>query len=700
MGIRDMVVALKHAVTGKTAGAPNFQPLFWASQNFGQGNTYPGLVQQQPGRYHTWVYSACTAIIQPLIDLPVVLYRKENEEDLIEEHPLLDLFKKPNPYMSGTNFFEAIAWNLLLTSIRTPGGQAFIVGENPTNFRKGEIPKELYVFGDDAMTPRIDAAGILCGWTLGMGNRTMELDLDQVIRVNLFNKYDWKLGLSPLAAAQIEVDQDAKAKEFNTRFLENNAMPGGMVSLEGSPPGKEIWNELKTQFTQQYTGYQNAGKTLFMPWMLKFEQFAKSHLDFSYMEQLGWNRDSILAAYRVNKWSVGVSEDLNYATAKEATRQLMERCVLPLARVIFNSLNENWIRYIDKRNLRCKLDLSEAQALKEDRSIKIKDATGLIDHGLPPSAAYEFVGLDIDTKPFPWLKEDRSLAGQFSQQMEMDAANPEKEEVAEKPSKEPKKSMVVVTKDERDNLSKAFIDKLFNPGEKEVLPVITRYFTSQRNAMQAHAKEVLKGVTSPSALDPKALLLSKKDEDGGIIRAFNPVFMAQTKRTLRGLRAEMKALSLDSTEEEIREFLKSRLLSLSEINSTTFAGVEAQLAELVTAGIDQSMTMAELGKAINDGIFDVYQGRLKQTGMIARTETATITNGVRYEVFSSAGIQKQEWLTAKDGRVRESHVAEDGNIVAIGDTFPETGLKHPNDPHGPAHEVIGCRCVALAVEED
>lgn len=701
MGIRDMVVALKNSWTGKVAGVPNFQPMFWGSSNYSHGNTYPNLVQQQPGRYHSWVYSACTAIIQPLIDLPVVMYRKENEEDLIEEHPILDLMRKPNPFMSGTNFYEAIAWNLLLTTLRTPGGQAFVVGENPTNFRKGEIPKELYVFSDDVMTPRLDANGILNGWTLGIGNSTMVLDLEQVIRINFFNKYDWKLGLSPLSAAIIEVDQDAKAKEFNSRFLENNASPGGMVSLDGAPPGQEIWKAIQTQFKEQYTGYQNAGKTLFMPWMLKFDQFARSHLDFAYMEQLGWNRDAILAAYRVNKWSVGISEDLNYATAKEATRQLMERAVLPLARTMFTALNENWIRYIDKRNLRIKLDLSEAQALKEDRSVKVKDAGLLIDQGLPPAAAYDFVGLDIDTNPFPWLKEDRSMAGQFSQQLAADKESAEeKPPKDEKPPKEPKKSLVIVTKDERDRLSKSYIEKLFAPGEKEALPVITRYFTSQRNAMQAHAKEVLSGLTSLNGFDPKALLLERKEEDGGLIRAFQPVFMAQTKRTLRQMRQEMKALSLDATEEEIRDFLKFRLLALSEINSTTFAGVEKQLADLITSGIDQSLTMPELGKAINDGIFDVYQGRLKHTGMIARTETATVTNGVRFEVFQSNSIEKQEWLTAKDGRVRDSHVAEDGNIVPVGEIFPETGLKHPNDPNGPAHEVIGCRCVCLAVEED
>lgn len=706
MGIGSLVVAAKDAMArawmGQKSIGPNFQPMFWASSNLGMGQSYPANVQLQPGRYHSWVYAACNSIIQPFVDLPVVMYSKSNEEKLIEENPVLDLIKKPNPFMSGTNFFEAILWDLLLTTIRTPGGQAFIIGEKPTNFRKGEIPKELWVFGDEGMSPRLDSQGILIGWTLGIGATTMPLELDQVIRINLFNKYDWKQGMSPLAAALIEVDQDAKAKEFNTKFLENNAMPGGMVSIEGSPPSREIYEELKTQFKQQYTGYQNAGKNLFMPWMLKFEQFARAHIDFSYMEQLGWNRDSILAVYRVNKWSVGISEDLNFATAKEATRQLIERAVLPLARVVFTALNENWIRYIGKRDLRMKLDLSEAQALKEDRSVKIKDAGALIDQGVPPSAAYDYVGLDIDTKPFPWLDEDRSMTGQFARGLEQEKE--EEREADKKPveAEKPNKSarLVRVTKDERDNLSKHFIDKVFSPGEKELIPVVTRFFISQRNDMQAYTKEFLKGLDSANGIDAKRLLLDLGEQNTAIIKSFQPLFISQVKRTFRQLRGEMKALNLDSTEDEIKQFLISRLRALSEINNTTFAGLEKELSHILTDGIDQHQTMVELGKAIHDGIFEVYQGRLKHTGMIARTETATVTNGVRFEVFKTNNINRQEWLTAKDSRVRETHLQEDGNIVSLGDAFPVTGLVHPNDPSGPPEEVINCRCVALPVEED
>ena len=57
----------------------------------------------------------------------------------------------------------------------------------------------------------------------------------------------------------------------------------------------------------------------------------------------------------------------------------------------------------------------------------------------------------------------------------------------------------------------------------------------------------------------------------------------------------------------------------------------------------------------------------------------------------------EQWLSARDEDVRESHVSEDGHVVKIGEPFPTTGLQFPSDPGGPPEEVINCRCVVLPV---
>lgn len=698
--LANMALRVAQAWAGKSV-APPVSP----STSFFLPQSPSALTaKSRPGQAHVWVYSACTAIVEPFKAIPIIL--DEGGKDKIKpvDHPVMDLFAHPNPFMSGKNFWEAILWNLLLITMRTPGGQAFVVGNVPTDFSRGEIPDELWVFSDASVQPKLDAQGVLCGWRVGYGGKVqMDLTLDEVIRIRKFNPYDWTLGLSPLAAAAVEFLQDTEAKEYNLRFLQNGAAPSGQVSLDGQPPSRDQWEQIKADFKANYSGAVNAGKTLFLPWMLKYESFARSHTDFDFMGQLGWNRDSVLAAYRVNKWAVGISEELNYATAKEAKRQLYENVIIPLGEEILEALNSQWIRNIERRGMELRMDLSVVHALKEDRTARIRDMRELVDMGWPPATAAAWLDLDIPTKGAPWLNEDRSQFALFGGGATSDEYE-ETEEDLEDGKAATRSLPAPKVKAARDALAKKFVDNIFEPGERELRPIVTRFFVQQRNAMLDRLDAMTDIPKDANAL-ANALIPEKQAEDKAIIIAYQVAYVKQAQRVLRSMRGELsgkawKALNLDSTEEEVKQFLAARLLKLSEVNSTTFKGVEKRLSEIVAEGVERSWTYDEMAAAIRSGIRDVYAQRNRQTSTIARTEIAVVTSGVRHEVFRSAGIKRKEWLSARDARVRDSHVAEDGNIVVLGQKFPVTGLLHPCDPSGPAAETINCRCVELAVEDD
>ena len=58
------------------------------------------------------------------------------------------------------------------------------------------------------------------------------------------------------------------------------------------------------------------------------------------------------------------------------------------------------------------------------------------------------------------------------------------------------------------------------------------------------------------------------------------------------------------------------------------------------------------------------------------------------------GVDAREWLSSRDGRVRESHDALDGEIVRGTETY-SNGLRFPQDPEGSPDETVQCRCVEL-----
>jgi uncharacterized protein with gpF-like domain len=63
------------------------------------------------------------------------------------------------------------------------------------------------------------------------------------------------------------------------------------------------------------------------------------------------------------------------------------------------------------------------------------------------------------------------------------------------------------------------------------------------------------------------------------------------------------------------------------------------------------------------------------------------------------GVEWKEWLTAGDERVRDMHVAADGQITKLDDYFNVGGeyLMYPGDPNGSPENIINCRCVSLPV---
>lgn len=65
----------------------------------------------------------------------------------------------------------------------------------------------------------------------------------------------------------------------------------------------------------------------------------------------------------------------------------------------------------------------------------------------------------------------------------------------------------------------------------------------------------------------------------------------------------------------------------------------------------------------------------------------------------AAGVQRKQWVSQRDTRVRKSHVDADGQIVPIRAPFIVGGapLLHPVDPKGPPQEILRCRCFMVPV---
>ena len=93
---------------------------------------------------------------------------------------------------------------------------------------------------------------------------------------------------------------------------------------------------------------------------------------------------------------------------------------------------------------------------------------------------------------------------------------------------------------------------------------------------------------------------------------------------------------------------------------------------------------------LTDRIKNIYDDFTKyRAELIARTETNAVVNEGNIEAYEqSEVVQWKEWIATLDNRVRDEHLAMDGDIVKLHGTF-SNGLKYPNEPN--------CRCAVAPV---
>lgn len=224
---------------------------------------------------------------------------------------------------------------------------------------------------------------------------------------------------------------------------------------------------------------------------------------------------------------------------------------------------------------------------------------------------------------------------------------------------------------------------------EELLPELRRLEPLYAKTSDAIAKD---GITAFSPI-VTSRIADLKRRLGGIEGVARRLAEAATRRSLQtvdeGLTASMKA----SIEIDISGFLSrsgpiqqvseaARLANVRLIKSIPEQYFE-KLGDAVGKNMERGMRFEDLAKEI-ERIGDVTESRAK---LIARDQTSKMNGAFNQIRQLSLGIEKYQWQTSGDERVRDDHAANDGETFRW-DKAPATG--HPG-------EAVNCRCVAIPV---
>ncbi len=262
------------------------------------------------------------------------LYRKENatglEKDRIEvtSHPALDLWNQPNPTTWRQEFVEGSQQHLDLT-----GEAWWVIGRHP----KSSLPLEMWYVRPDRMTVAVGPAGVTGYVYRGPGGVKVPLDVDQVISLLMPNPMDRFRGLGPVQSILTHLDSVRYTADWNRRFFQNSAEPGGMVEVPVTLSDAEF-QQMRTRWREQHKGASNAHRVAIMEGGAKWVPNAMTHRDMQFAELQDVSRDMIREAFTFPESMLG-SGDPNRSNADAGLRMFAMWIVQPRLERIKGALN-------------------------------------------------------------------------------------------------------------------------------------------------------------------------------------------------------------------------------------------------------------------------------------------------------------------------------------------------------------------------
>lgn len=646
-------------IKGKVLSIPLFAAGSWSSFR----TAFTGI-KNAAEYYKGWVFSAVSAIAEEVSEIKLHLTRlnSDGEKEVFDDHPAMKLLKSVNPFFTKKTLFERLQSNLELH-----GNEYWLMDKDG----KGN-PVGIYPLNPPAITPLADPDRYIAGYKYNMGGTDYTIPAEEIIHFKTFNPKSDICGQSTLEAARTTVDTDEASKEYNRIFFQNNAAPGVVLKYPTRLNQDQI-DKMKEQWDSEFQGFKKGYRTAVLSGGLDVTSMDVSHTDMEFIEGRKMNRDEILAIFRVPKIAAGITEDLNFASAKASIYVFSRFNIKPKMTRIVDTLNEFYLSLFKDAE---GMSFEYESPVQDDVTEKIAYYTAGVNGGwltlndvrrsenLTELENGDDVFLPFSLSPYTKpkakrLKEKPALKTAQSIQVMTDALakaflSPPKEEVKKKV---------------KGFKSDADMDK-FGEGKIAAIKARTtayeKLFTKTAMGLfDDQKKRAVASLKGSKSIKVKTTVLDENYEIDVTMDLFSPLFGDLTEK--EGKEA-LKLIGLDPDDfdidtPDIQEFLKTNTKRFSK---TITKKTSEDLSKLISEGLEAGEAIDELTDRIEG-----YSGFEKfRAEMIARTETIRAQGESERVAWSESGVVASiTWYTALDERVDDDCSLLHGKEVGIEESF-------------------------------
>jgi phage portal protein BeeE len=638
-----------------------------------------------------WVRSCVTAIGEDLSGLPLRLTRGSGANaEVIDRHPLLDLFSVP------TTDQDRVMWETQLWTYLLPVGWVVVLHVGPP-----KAPTSLKLLHPERCRLVSDTTGTFEGveyQPIAGGVRHFGAEAVTLIRMPSWRSGDMEqMGEGAISALKAGLNSEHAAAEMAAKGAKRGRPD---VVLSPASESLTLTKPQREEIAREYGVFAESGKAaLVLSSHIKAEFQGWTPRDLEFKDQRLLTRDEVLAVFSVPPTRVGLPT-ANYATAQQQDAIYWQTLRAKAARL--DHALTRIARWVDPQ-FTVSHDFSGVAALQESRDARLQRVTSWVLLGADPAAAAAYEGFqDAPLQEQPAAPATPAADPAATKGLvHLFRAAPE--DLADPPA-----LMVPTDPVERATVWKSWVDGIHTPAELKLARSTRAALVAQRNRVVARivgspvSMREASGVIKRDLVSSLMALLFPAEEDAQFAAAIRDALADTISAGYKSGAGQLgKRWSIDSGRADV--LTQRRLGTLVSQTSPT---TQAQIGQAVADGIAAGEGVNEIAARISASPAFAPSRAL----LIARTETTRSLSAGHTAAYAeyadTEGVHvRKQWLSARDGEVRDAHQILDGQVRAVGEAFVIEHGEHagakadgPGEFHEPAL-VCNCRCTTVPIVE-
>lgn len=656
--------------------------------------------------YIGWVFRCTQIISEAAADIDLTLYTRkgQNEFDIVEAHPALDLLYKVNPLYTSYLIWEATAAYTVLT------GECYwwLVGpvDNPT---------EIWPLRPDWVTVHDSKDKMIDHYEYGPpGDTKIKIPFEQVVPFKDFNPRNVYRGYGTVRAAAKMIDENEYQQDYSRSFYYNSALPGGALMTDQTLDDDQ-YDRVRDDWNAQHRGRNKAWNIAILEAGLKWQDVGITNKEMDYVVGRKLTRDEVIGMFGVPKALI-TSDDVNRAAAKEGRAILAENVIRPKMQRIVSFLNEFLLpRYGDDT-----LFFGFKDPVPNDDQLTLQRYDNALRHGwmtrnevreqenlqplegadtlLVPFSVQD-IGADrtpqdkeaqkkltmrknihnVRIQPYSFLNHTLDkftvrMANAIERFLEKATVAKRKNVPSENPMRKVAKEGEVVSDKEDDRVGhwKTLITRT-DPREARYKHLLTELFQDQQDRVNAAIDQ---GITKKAAGKIGKIKTTPDDIENLVMRDTD-VFAAPLMDFVRSIIEAEGIQQIQNLVDNALFYMQTPQIQkyLKKEGVKFIAGIQEETASQLRMQLSEAIEKQEGIPQIKARVEQVYEAaKGYRAERIARSEVIRATNFSTEQAYiQSKVVAKKEWLTAKDEATCPWCIPMDGKQIDLGENYFDEG---------------------------